>query len=82
MILKATQVDGVYTSDPKKDKTAKRFSTIKYIDVLKKRLKVMDAAAISLCMDNNLPIIVFDLARSGNIKKVLQGEKIGTFVKG
>ena len=82
VVLKATQVDGVYSSDPKKDKSAKKFSEIKYIDVLKKGLKVMDSAAISLCMDNHLPIIVFDLATSGNIRKVLEGKKVGTLVKG
>ncbi len=82
VVLKATQVDGVYSSDPKINPSAKKFSTIRYIDVLKKGLKVMDSAAISLCMDNHLPIIVFDLAASGNIKKVLMGKKIGTLVKG
>ncbi|MFH1996941.1 MAG: UMP kinase [Candidatus Omnitrophota bacterium] len=82
VILKATKVDGVYSADPLKTKRAKKFSTLRYIDVLKKGLKVMDATAISLCMDNNLPIIVFDLNRSGNIKRVVTGEKIGTIVKG
>lgn len=82
VILKATQVDGIYTSDPKKDPKAKKFTTIKYIDVLKKGLKVMDSTAISLAMDNHLPIVVFDLATRGNIKKVLQGKKIGTTVEG
>ena len=80
VILKATKVDGVYSSDPKKDRTAKRFEQLRYLDVLKKRLQVMDAAAISLCMDNHLPIIVFNLMRSGNIKRVVLGEKIGTKV--
>lgn len=80
VILKATKVDGIYTSDPKKDKTAKRFEKIPYIDVLKKRLRVMDATAVSLCMENDLPIIVFDLTKYGNIRKVICGEKIGTFV--
>ena len=82
VILKATQVDGIYSKDPKKNPRAKKFATIKYIDVLKKGLKVMDSAAISLCMDNRLPIIVFDLATHGNIKKVLMGKKIGTRVEG
>ncbi len=80
VILKATKVDGVYSADPKKDKTAKKFKTLKYIEVLKKRLKVMDATAVSLCMDNKLPIIVFNLTIKGNIKRVLLGDKIGTIV--
>jgi len=80
-ILKATKVDGVYAADPMKVKGAKRFSQLKYIDVLKKGLKVMDATAISLCMDNKLPIVVFDLNRQGNIKRVILGEKIGTVVR-
>ncbi len=79
-ILKATKVDGVYSADPMKVKTAKKFSRLKYIDVLKKRLKVMDATAVSLCMDNKLPIIVFNLNREGNIQRVVLGEKIGTVV--
>jgi uridylate kinase len=82
VILKATKVDGVYSSDPVKNKNAKKFDTLRYIDVLKKGLKVMDATAVSLCMDNDLPIIVFNLKKAGNIKKVLTGEKIGTTVKG
>ena len=81
VILKATKVDGVYSADPKKDKTAKKFKTLKYIQVLKKGLKVMDATAISLCMDNKLPVIVFNLKKEGNIKRVIIGEKIGTTVK-
>ena len=82
VILKATKVDGVYSSDPVKNSSAKKFSEITYIDILKKGLKVMDSTAISLCMDNNLPIVVFNMMGSGNIKKVLKGEKIGTLVKG
>jgi len=81
VILKATKVDGIYSSDPVKNKRARRFDTMRYIDVLKKGLKVMDATATSLCMDNNLPIIVFDLFKEGNIKRVIMGEKIGTTVK-
>ncbi len=81
VILKATKVDGVYSSDPVKNKNAKKFDTLRYMDVLKKGLKVMDATAVSLCMDNDLPIIVFNLKKVGNIKKVLTGEKIGTTVK-
>jgi len=80
VILKATKVDGVYSADPKKDKTAKKFKSLKYIQVLKKGLKVMDATAVSLCMDNKLPIIVFNLTKKGNIKRVLIGDKIGTIV--
>lgn len=80
IILKATKVDGVYSSDPVKDPKAKKFPEIKYIDVLKKGLEVMDSTAISLCMDNNLPIIVFSLRKKGNIKKILRGEKIGTVI--
>ena len=81
VIMKATKVDGVYTADPKKDKTAKKYETLKFIDVLKKNLKVMDATAISMCMDNSLPIMVFNLLEKGNIKKAVFGEKIGTIVK-
>ncbi len=82
VILKATKVDGVYSADPKKNKSARKYKSLKYIDVLKQGLKVMDATAISLCMDNNLPIIVFDLTKEGNIRRVVMGEKIGTTVKG
>lgn len=81
VILKATKVDGVYSADPLKVKNAKKFDTLKYIDVLKKGLKVMDATAISLCMDNKLPIIVFNLNKEGNIRQVVLGKKIGTIVK-
>ena len=80
VILKATNVDGIYTADPKKIKTAKKFQTIKFIDALKKDLKVMDSTAFSMCMDNNLPIVVFNLHEKGNIKRVVLGEKIGTIV--
>lgn len=82
VILKGTKVDGVYSADPKKDPNALKFSTLSYIDVLKKGLQVMDATAISLCMDNSLPIIVFDVTTDGNVKKVVYGEEIGTIVKG
>ncbi|HZD59368.1 MAG TPA: UMP kinase [Anaerolineae bacterium] len=81
-ILKATRVDGVYDSDPEKNPDAKRFSRLSYIDVLNKGLKVMDATAISLCMDNNIPVIVFDITKRNNIRKVLMGEDIGTIVQG
>ncbi len=80
VILKATKVDGVYTADPKKDPKAKKFTQLKFIDVLKKNLRVMDATAISMCMDNNLPIVVFDLTKPGNIKRAVLGETIGTIV--
>jgi len=81
-ILKATKVDGVYDRDPMVDRNAKRFGSLTYLDVLKKKLKVMDATAISLCMDNGLPIVVFNLTRKGNILKVVTGERIGTVVHG
>jgi len=82
VILKATKVDGVYSSDPLKDKSARKYTELKFIDVLKQGIKVMDATAISLCMDNSVPIIVFNTMIKGNIKKVLCGEKIGTIVRG
>ena len=82
VILKATKVDGVYSADPLKDKKAKRYKKLDYIDVLKNRLKVMDATAISLCMDNKIPIVVFDLFVKGNMKKVLTGQDIGTIIGG
>ena len=80
IILKATKVDGVYTKDPAKYKNAKKFKKLKFMDVLKKGLKVMDATAVSLCMDNNLPIIVFDLGKTGNIKRVVLGDEVGTYI--
>ncbi len=80
VILKATKVDGIYDADPFIVKDAKMFDQISYMDVLKKGLKVMDATAISLCKDNNLPIIIFNLNRHGNIRRVLTGEKIGSLV--
>lgn len=81
-ILKGTKVDGVYSADPMKDPKAKRYDKLKYIDVLSQRLKVMDATAISMCMDHNLPVIVFDVFKEGSLKKVVAGEKIGTVVYG
>src|SRR3989338_7543577 len=81
VLLKATKVDGVYTADPFKVKDARKFSSLKYIDVVKKGLKVMDTTAVTLCMENKLPIIIFDMTKEGNIKKVVMGEKIGTVVK-
>jgi uridylate kinase len=82
VIMKATKVDGVYSADPMKDKSATKYDTLTYIDVLQKDLRVMDATAISLCMDNKLPILVFNLMVRGNIKKIVLGEKIGTLVFG
>ena len=80
IILKATKVDGVYSADPMLDKSAKKFETIEYMDVIKEGLKVMDATAISLCKENNLPIVVFNLKKRGNIKKAVLGHKVGTKV--
>ena len=80
VLLKATKVDGVYSADPRKDKTAKKFARLKFMDILKKNLKVMDATAVSMCMDNNLPIVVFDLTKPGNIKRAILGEPVGTVV--
>lgn len=82
VILKGTKVDGVYDVDPLKEKSAIKFNEITYLEVLQKNLKVMDATAITMCMDNNLPIIVFNLKVRGNIKKIVMGEKVGTLVKG
>jgi uridylate kinase len=80
VILKATKVDGVYNRDPVKDPTATRFRSLSYLDVLKKGLQIMDSTAISLCMDNDLPIIVFDLHKPGNIKRTVMGDEVGTQV--
>ena len=79
-ILKATKVDGIYDADPVQVKDARMFDRISYMDVLKKGLKVMDSTAISLCKDNNLPIVVFNLNKRGNIRRVVTGEKIGSLV--
>jgi uridylate kinase len=81
-ILKGTKVDGVYSADPKKDPDAVRFDRLTYQEVLVRGLQVMDATATSLCMDNNLPIVVFDITTPGNVKRVVMGENIGTIVKG
>ena len=80
VILKGTKVDGVYTADPMLDPHATKFASISYLQVLERQLKVMDATAISLCMDNKLPIVVFDLREAGNIRRVVQGEPVGTTV--
>jgi uridylate kinase len=82
VILKATKVDGIYDCDPKKNPKAKRFSQITYLEALQRQLKVMDSTAFSLCMDNKMPIIVFELFRAHNLKKVVLGEKVGTLVTG
>jgi uridylate kinase len=79
-IIKATKVDGIYSADPARDKTAERLPKVTYIEVLNRRLEVMDTTAISLCMDNKLPIVVFDLTRSGNIKRIVCGEPVGSVV--
>jgi uridylate kinase len=79
-IIKATKVDGIYSADPKQDATAERLARTTYIDVLNRRLQVMDTTAISLCMENALPIVVFDLTRAGNIKRIVLGEPVGSIV--
>jgi uridylate kinase len=81
IILKGTKVDGIYDSDPMKNPKARRFERLTYFDVLQKGLKVMDTTAISLCMDNRLPIMVFDLRRKGNLKRIVMGEPVGTIVE-
>src|SRR5271154_6847717 len=80
VILKGTRVDGIYSSDPEKDKTAKKFSTITYQECITNNLKVMDMTAFTLCMENNLPIIVFDMNKPGNLKRVITGDQVGTLV--
>ena len=81
VIFKATQVDGVYTGDPKKDPKAKLIKDITYMEAISKGLKFMDASALTLCMENHIPILVFDLHKPGNIRKALSGERIGTLIK-
>jgi uridylate kinase len=80
-LLKGTRVDGVYTADPEKDKSAKRFETITFSEAYEKKLKIMDLTAFTMCSENNLPIVVFDMNTPGNLKKLVLGEKIGTLVK-
>ena len=82
VVLKATKVDGIYDCDPKKNPQATRYSQITYLEALQKRLEVMDSTAFSLCMDNKMPIIVFDLFKPHNLKRVVLGEKVGTLVTG
>ena len=80
-LLKATNVDGIYDKDPRKHTDAKKIDKITYLDVLNKKLNVMDTTATTLCMDNDIPIVVFDINEHGNLKKVVQGEQIGTIVQ-
>ena len=80
VIMKATQVDGIYSADPKKDKNARRFKRLSFHEVLTRRLKVMDMSAFSLCEENNLPLLVFDLHKKGNIRRAVLGDEIGTLV--
>jgi uridylate kinase len=81
VILKGTRVDGVYDADPEKNPNAKKFETISFQDCITKNLKVMDMTAFTLCMENKLPIIVFDMNQAGNLLKIVQGESVGTLVK-
>ena len=81
VILKGTRVDGIYTADPEKDPNAKRYETITFSEVYEKNLNVMDMTAFTLCNDNKLPIIVFDMNKQGNLKRLLNGEQLGTLVK-
>jgi uridylate kinase len=81
VILKGTRVDGVYDADPEKNPNAKKFDTISFQDCISKNLKVMDMTAFTLCMENKLPIIVFDMNQAGNLLKIVQGESVGTLVK-
>ena len=80
LLLKGTRVDGVYTADPEKDKTATKYANITYDEAYAKKLKIMDLAAFALCQDNAMPIMVFDMNRVGNLKKVVQGENVGTLI--
>lgn len=80
VVLKATNVDGIYTADPKKDKNAVKYDNLSYIDVLNNGLNAMDSTSTTLCMDNNIPILIYNMYEYGNLEKVIQGEKIGTLV--
>ncbi len=82
VILKGTRVDGIYTADPEKDPTATKFDVMTFQECLTKNLRVMDMTAFTLCMENNLPIIVFDMNKEGNLRRVVTGEKVGTLVRG
>jgi uridylate kinase len=81
VILKGTRVDGIYTADPEKDATATKFDTLSFSDVISKNLNVMDMTAFTLCQENNVPIIVFDMNRPGNLQRVIKGERVGTLVE-
>jgi uridylate kinase len=81
VIIKGTRVNGIYTADPEKDPTATKYDSISYKECIDKNLKIMDMTAFTLCMENNLPIIVFDINQEGNLKKLVTGEQIGTLVK-
>lgn len=82
VILKGTRVDGVYTADPEKNSAATKYNTVSYQECLSKNLRIMDMTAFTLCMENNLPIIVFDMNKAGNLKRVISGEDVGTLIKG
>jgi len=82
VIMKGTRVDGIYSADPEKDPTATKFSTITYQECISRKLNVMDMTAFTLCMENTLPIVVFDMNKPGNLRRVVTGEKVGTLVKG
>jgi uridylate kinase len=80
VLLKGTRVDGVYTSDPEKDPKAERFDIISFEEVINRRLKIMDSTAFTMCRENNMPVVVFDMNKTGNLKKLVNGEKIGTLI--
>ena len=82
VLLKATKVDGIYTADPLKDKNAKKLDKLSYKEVITNGIKVMDSAAVSLCMENNIPIVVFDVRKPGNLERVVKGESVGSLVEG
>lgn len=82
IILMAKKVDGVYSADPKTDPMAVRFEDLKFMEVLQQRLRVIDSTATSLCMENKIPMVIFDLTQAGNIRRIVLGEKVGTFVRG
>jgi uridylate kinase len=82
VIVKGTKVDGVYSADPVKDPAARKYGQLTYMEVLRKGLAVMDSTAVTLCMDNNLPIVVFNVRRKGNIRKIIEGKSVGTLVRG
>jgi uridylate kinase len=81
VLLKATKVDGVYSADPKIDPTAERYTSLDYMEVLSRNLRVMDSTAVTLCMENNLPVVVFDLFKEGNLERVVRGEELGTRIR-